>query len=880
MNTEVLSKNARFNAIQSERIILQPFSVLSTPTWGLRLPVAFSATAIVNVNGKGLAIIQEVEDIIKCCPDGNDARLLQENSVFSSLERRCADLGTFLHYGSLNLSRRSIEVRPFICIRDSLNLNRQDILDGLPHIPESSIILSAELEESIPGCTILEQLEKTFPEAGTLLWEDWMLIRSYFESKPDLNAILGQLPSVAPEPEVFFNGNDSQPVAQNLLSLIEECQPLLECLDSGERLATFLNSTRKELLQDKLKICVCGPASSGKSTLINALLDCVTPPLQMDPQAETTCLPIAIRSAEEPYPEGTLVKEYKTEAQFREDLMSLFPESQHAELQRKSLNGAAFPVLLHEQYDKLSSSANEPKFQQGMELRSIINGWKQNIGKLGIRETVQLSPGSRIIIPEHEAPYIREAIYHANSKLTQSCIEIIDTPGVGSYNLSHTIRALQTANESDLCVYVTKPDSLFSEAESRFLDELALILRKRNLRPENMLLFLVNKAGEFYQPDNPEALKERLQRLNDEMKCRLHRFQLGGAPVAALDSRCGLLARMEARKEGSLSETQRSRGYLEPSLGHHENLSLSRLLEIEEDILYFAHQNRIRTRLKRIAAYFIQHLHSQIAVVERKQQLSSHDPNAIAAEIDRIQTDRQRALSRLEVILSRMDQFLIEQTNSTGFLQTFTNPALNRVRNTISRIHQSHYFSPNFSTIMREALEDCFFEEHRIMRQENLNPYEALKKDLLHPELGLLLEKYAPDMDLDRLLIPSHDEVLDEIARIKPDTVNWWQWIVSWLPLTPNRDEYARRNFLDEIEPLIAGWFLDFPRRDMARTRRQVEQAIVEASDLAEEACLIMMAECEVSQLHQSFNQRIRDYMKDQLGTVLKRVQFAPTIIA
>ncbi len=228
---------------------------------------------------------------------------------------------------------------------------------------------------------------------------------------------------------------------------IDQFEYLLKILKPHPRYAEFaaiINEKLKRIHDGKVNISVFGGFSAGKTTFINALMG----------EARLTASPNPTTATiTEISNEGESRALYKTEADIVQSLQVITNQ-----------DGQAITDFI----PWIKRHKNNVKEAYIPFLNGILTHYDAHRDDLG--KEISMSEDKLIekISADEEAIFIHKAYLSVDNELTQR-FSIVDSPGINSINERHTEETHRIISDSDMIIYVSYYNHVFSRSDERFL---------------------------------------------------------------------------------------------------------------------------------------------------------------------------------------------------------------------------------------------------------------------------------------------------------------------------------------------------------------------------------------------------------------------------
>ena len=259
---------------------------------------------------------------------------------------------------------------------------------------------------------------------------------------------------------------------------------------------------REELEKEKFKIAVFGNFSCGKSTFLNALMRIDKLPVK---EERATAVFTVLRNAEEHGKQhGEAEIHFKDKDFLRADIVEGIKElgmTAELELDKQEQIYEYFEGLSPSEVQHWIDKVEKIKVRNfDADQRKVVRAYKQILRSIltKVFKNKEIRPGTvKNISPQEASKYItsqeysdliHHIVYYLDNDLLKK-VEIIDTPGLGSSDYTHTLRTqsfIKEANFAILLVEAEKP--MQNESEIKFLD----LLEKEG--KINQLIVIVNKV--------------------------------------------------------------------------------------------------------------------------------------------------------------------------------------------------------------------------------------------------------------------------------------------------------------------------------------------------------------------------------------------------
>ncbi|GMA49595.1 hypothetical protein GCM10025857_09520 [Alicyclobacillus contaminans] len=285
---------------------------------------------------------------------------------------------------------------------------------------------------------------------------------------------------------------------QVLLNQIDEAEMELSRLPELAGAMAQLAELREQLRQRRHQVAVFGAFSTGKSSLINALLE--QPILVVSPNPTTAA--ITQISAAPPEDDTVACVTAKTAEQLWTDVhQSLVALHQDAENLEEAIAMA----------ERLSPSAFAPAARRYVSfLKAVARGYAEMKPFIGTTWRVDQTGLRRFTAEEQYACFVQEVSLFTHAPLlTETGMILVDTPGVDSIHRRHTDVAFRYMQSADAILFVLYYTHAFSRADKEFLGQLAAV---QDIVGTDKLFVVINAVDLATDAEERRAVRERVEK--------------------------------------------------------------------------------------------------------------------------------------------------------------------------------------------------------------------------------------------------------------------------------------------------------------------------------------------------------------------------------
>ncbi|MCY0901839.1 MAG: dynamin family protein [Firmicutes bacterium] len=230
------------------------------------------------------------------------------------------------------------------------------------------------------------------------------------------------------------------------------------------RVATSLRERARRIAEAQYTVALFGAFSSGKSTLINALLGAALMPVSPSPATAVICRVMRVTPE---HVHNTAVARYKT----REDLLSeVRAAADKLGVSVADLGGLARGL----EGGRPAELASELRPYWTF-LECVRDGWERNSSLFGQSVSLEDSAWPDVIATESRAAFVERVDVYFDCALTQAGLILVDTPGADSIHARHTDLAFRYLRDADAVVFVTYFNHAFSRADREFLEQVGRV---------------------------------------------------------------------------------------------------------------------------------------------------------------------------------------------------------------------------------------------------------------------------------------------------------------------------------------------------------------------------------------------------------------------
>lgn len=253
--------------------------------------------------------------------------------------------------------------------------------------------------------------------------------------------------------------------------------------------AEILNMLRLKLERQEVVVACFGYVSSGKSRLLNVLMD----------EDNLKILPPTDR-----YPHGTTKVKLKSLSDLTADVLS--------SLAMFGLTATDLPQALL-QIPDIDTQAIQLEAKPHLSfLRAVARDQALLLEHLGEELSIDFLDFRDFVVSEDKACFVEGIELYFSCPLTELGVVLVDTPGSNSTNIRHTNVAFDYIKNADAVLFVTYYNNPFCKADAQFLSQLGKI---KDTFEMDKLFFLVN-ASDLAQ--TPEELTLVLKHIEHSLR--------------------------------------------------------------------------------------------------------------------------------------------------------------------------------------------------------------------------------------------------------------------------------------------------------------------------------------------------------------------------
>lgn len=659
-------------------------------------------------------------------------------------------------------------------------------------------------------------------------------------------------------------------------------------------LASDLHQIMKDLEDDEFRIGLFGVIAAGKSTFINALLGervlrpgtgettktimQIKAPVHActSEACDWTGIVSELREGACPrcgtettplHAHGSAVLTYKSAAELEVELRNCLESIQY--LSPETVPEGALDVTAETTREMLRAlietapSRKQPEVKAACSfIKNMDKGWDAGIPMLGRREESRFEDLNDKMYHEEVALYVRDCTLYYDSPLTRKRFVLIDSPGLGSNLARHTNLSLHVANKVDAAVLITKVGYAFKRPDIDFIWDL---IDTQQAREKHNMLFVLNQIGLIdplhVNPPRPhdefdlcvnDERDRLLESIEDEGLCEIFR-NIDPYPV---DAACAFYA--ERARRGELTDEERT-SYRRFALVDKDaplpdpdlNRKASRFGALEKDLVKFVTGNR-----------YVLFLENRLNALERTTENfrlgNQEELDGLTRDIDelneRLRTHNQhyrRTRSLLEEYVTFALDAKVRKRYEEG-LEKDIGELIDMASALCAREYRREAGleklpeNVNANQVFARVVENVRRELIAAIREARTTyhaAYRQVRDEAINARIPEIVREYGEHINWTITSADIDYAELDTIRGLEHLRLNLWQRL--WAAVRGGdeaRAEMFRRNFADELGPILRKDLTGWINRDLAHTQDHIL--------------------CRFDSLMNSINQRILEQMQ------------------